>query len=91
MLGLWAALAAMACAYVRQVGGALGQAQSFIGPMAKQHRMAAVTLGCLLGFAEAVAGGGPGLPGILLWAVLLGSLRDHRPAARGTSRAGSRG
>ena len=73
-LGLWAALAAMACAYVRQVGGALGQAQSFIGPMAKQHRMAAVTLGCLVGFAEAVAGGGPGLPGLLLWVVFLGSL-----------------
>ena len=49
-LGLWAALAAMACAYVRQVGGGLGQPQSFLGPMAKQHRMAAVSLGCLLGF-----------------------------------------
>ena len=73
-LGLWAALAAMACAYVRQVGGALGQPQSFLGPMAKQHRMAAVTLGCLLGFAAAVAGGGRGCPGLVLWAVLLGSL-----------------
>jgi phosphatidylglycerophosphate synthase len=73
-LGLWAALVAMACAYVRQVGGALGQPQSFIGPMAKQHRMAAVTLGCVLGFGEALAGGGPGLPAVVLWGILLGGL-----------------
>ena len=73
-LGLWTALAAMACAYVRQVGGGLGQPQSFLGPMAKQHRMAAVSLGCLLGFAAALAGAGASLPGIVLWAILLGSL-----------------
>ena len=35
--------------------------------------MAAVSLGCLLGVGEAVAGG-RGLPGIVLWAVLLGTL-----------------
>jgi phosphatidylglycerophosphate synthase len=74
ILGLWAAVAAVACAYIRQVGGALGQPQSFIGPMAKQHRMAAVTLGCALGFGEAVAGRGIGLPGLVLWVVVLGSL-----------------
>ncbi|HET9067185.1 MAG TPA: CDP-alcohol phosphatidyltransferase family protein [Amaricoccus sp.] len=87
MLGVWAALAAVGCAYVRQVGGALGQAQSFIGPMAKQHRMAAVTLGCLIGFAEALAGSGPGLAGLLLWGVLAGTLltivRRLRHVARG--------
>jgi hypothetical protein len=42
--------------------------------MAKQHRMAAVSLGCLLGFLAALAGMGAGLPGIVLWAILLGSL-----------------
>ena len=42
--------------------------------MAKQHRMAAVSLGCLLGFAAALAGAGASLPGIVLWAILLGSL-----------------
>lgn len=73
-LGLWAALAAMATAYIRQLGGALGQPQDFAGPMAKQHRMAAVTLGAVLGFGEALAGGGPGLPGLVLWAILIGSL-----------------
>jgi hypothetical protein len=42
--------------------------------MAKQHRMAAVTLGCARGFGEAVAGRGIGLPGLVLWVVVLGSL-----------------
>lgn len=73
-LGLWAALAAVSCAYVREVGSALGQAPCFIGPMAKQHRMAAVTAGCLLGFAAALADGGAILPRLLLWAILAGTL-----------------
>jgi hypothetical protein len=42
--------------------------------MAKQHRMAAISLGCILGFAEAVAGTTLGLAGIVLWVVLVGSL-----------------
>lgn len=42
-LGLAAALAAMATAYVRAVGRGLGQASDFCGPMAKQQRMAVVT------------------------------------------------
>ncbi len=42
-LGLGAALAAMATAYVRAVGKAAGQPSDFCGPGAKQHRMAIVT------------------------------------------------
>lgn len=37
----------------------MGTAQFFIGPMAKPHRMATLTLACLVGAAEAV-GGSPG-------------------------------
>lgn len=48
-LGWLAALLAALTAYVRVFGGALGQPQSFRGPMAKQHRMAVVTLGLLAG------------------------------------------
>ena len=73
-LGLWAALAAMSCAYVRALGGALGQPQTFAGPMAKQHRMAAVTLGCALGAIELAAGRAPVLPATILWIVALGAL-----------------
>ena len=51
-LGWLAALLAATCAYVRLLGGTLGQPQDFRGPMAKPHRMAALTLGCLAAMAE---------------------------------------
>lgn len=47
-LGWAAALLAMATAYVRALGGSIGLAQDFCGPMAKQHRMALLTLGAVL-------------------------------------------
>jgi phosphatidylglycerophosphate synthase len=46
-LGLWAALAAMATAYVRTTGKTAGAPMDFCGPMAKQHRMATLTVACL--------------------------------------------
>jgi hypothetical protein len=51
-LGWFGALAAAVTAYIRVLGGTFGLAQDFRGPMAKQHRMAVLTLGCLLGIAE---------------------------------------
>ena len=51
-LGWLAALLAALTAYVRATGGALGLAQDFSGPMAKPHRMAVLTVGCLVGAAE---------------------------------------
>jgi phosphatidylglycerophosphate synthase len=51
-LGWLAALAAAVTAYIRVLGGTLGLAQDFRGPMAKPHRMAAMTVGCLLGIFE---------------------------------------
>jgi phosphatidylglycerophosphate synthase len=57
-LGWLGALAAALTAYVRAYGGALGQPQDFRGPMAKQHRMAVLTVGCLLGAAESAWSGG---------------------------------
>jgi len=53
-LGLTAALLAAITAYVRALGGTLGFPQDFGGPMAKPQRMAALTLGALAAFAEAV-------------------------------------
>jgi phosphatidylglycerophosphate synthase len=55
-LGFVAALLAMFTAYIRVLGGSLGLAQDFRGPMAKQHRMAALTLGCLAAFVERLVG-----------------------------------
>ena len=51
-LGWAAALLAALTAYVRVFGGVVGLAQRFIGPMAKQHRMALLTLGCVANAAE---------------------------------------
>lgn len=50
-LGWAAALAAMGTAYVRALGGAIGLAQDFRGPMAKQHRMALLTIGAVVSLA----------------------------------------
>ncbi len=56
-LGWGVALLAVLTAYVRLVGGSLGCQQSFIGPMAKQHRMATLTLTCLLSVLEVIVTG----------------------------------
>lgn len=47
-LGWAAALMAVGTAYARALGGSLGLAQDFGGPMAKQHRMAVLTVGAVL-------------------------------------------
>ncbi|WP_176080578.1 CDP-alcohol phosphatidyltransferase family protein [Paraburkholderia tropica] len=51
-LGWAAALFAALTAYVRVFGGSVGVPQRFIGPMAKQHRMAVLTLGCVATIVE---------------------------------------
>lgn len=51
-LGWLGALAAAVTAYIRVLGGTFGLAQDFRGPLAKQHRMAVMTAGCLLGSGE---------------------------------------
>ena len=51
-LGWLGALLAALTAYIRVFGAALGFAQDFRGPMAKQHRMAVLTVGCLISIVE---------------------------------------
>jgi phosphatidylglycerophosphate synthase len=51
-LGWLGALAAAVTAYIRVLGGTFGLAQDFRGPMAKPHRMATMTIACLLGIFE---------------------------------------
>lgn len=72
-LGLLAALAAMATAYVRAVGKGAGAGSEFCGPMAKQQRMALATAG---GVACAVLPRAwtAGWPAAILWIVVAGSL-----------------
>ncbi len=47
-LGYIAAVFAIITAYVRTLGAATGAGQNFMGPMAKQHRMAVVTIASIL-------------------------------------------
>ncbi len=82
-LGWVAAVAALLTAYVRVLGGALGLPQDFVGPMAKQHRMFAVTLGCVLAAVESRFGRPPRLLYVALGVVALGSVVT---AARRTAR-----
>lgn len=54
--GWAAALFAVLTAYVRELGRALGRPADFCGPMAKPHRMALLTLACLVAAAEPLWG-----------------------------------
>lgn len=73
ILGWTAALLAMFTAYVRVLGGSLGLAQSFMGPMAKQHRMFVTTLACLLAAAEVAVGWPPRIMTLGLVVLVVGS------------------
>lgn len=77
-LGWAAASFALMTAYVRELGLANGQAANFAGPMAKQHRMAVVSLGTLVAIVESLlpAGGWPLSLSALtlsLWLVAVGA------------------
>lgn len=61
-LGWTAALLAVLTAYVRELGRGLGFPADFAGPMAKPHRMFALTVTCLVSAVEPLWGGqGQGL------------------------------
>lgn len=66
-LGFIAAALAIFTAYVRMLGGASGLKQSFIGPMAKQHRMFTLSLACVLSLFEATFTS----EGTVLWGALI--------------------
>jgi phosphatidylglycerophosphate synthase len=73
-LGWIAAAAALFTAYVRQLGAALTGAQHFVGPMAKQHRMVALTVAACLAAVEAAAGRPPRVVAIALAVIATGSI-----------------
>jgi phosphatidylglycerophosphate synthase len=73
-IGWFGALAALATAYIRVFGGALGLAQDFRGPMAKQHRMAVMTAGCLAGALELIVWKTNYALVLAAWAIALGAV-----------------
>ena len=56
-LGWLAGALAVLTAYVRELGRGLGQPADFSGPMAKPHRMAALTAACAVSALEPLWGG----------------------------------
>lgn len=50
--GFLAAIMALLTAYTRVLGAAIGAGEHFIGPMAKQHRMAVATVACVVSALE---------------------------------------
>ena len=73
-LGYVTALFAIFTAYIRALGGTLGFGQDFRGPMAKPQRMAALTIGCVGAFAEALIAGTQYVPQVALITVAAGAL-----------------
>jgi phosphatidylglycerophosphate synthase len=72
-LGWLGALLAAKTAYIRVLGGANGLAQDFRGPMAKQHRMFAMSLGCLIGAAELHFNGSMNALNITAYVIAIGA------------------
>lgn len=73
-LGWSAALLAVLTAYVRVLGGSTGTQQFFIGPMAKQHRMALMTVALLGSVIELYINWRGWVLGTALVVVILGSV-----------------
>src|SRR5687767_5300271 len=85
-LGWLAALAAAVTAYIRVLGGTFGLAQDFRGPLAKQHRMAVMTIGCLLGIGEWFWDGGQRVLVGAAWVIALGAIVTCGTRIRAISR-----
>jgi phosphatidylglycerophosphate synthase len=76
LLGFAAALMAVFVAYVRALGASVGAGQIFIGPMAKQHRMAVMTVLGVLGaiFPRAGSFGTVTATALILVLIILGCI-----------------
>ena len=96
-LGYLAACAALFTAYVRAVGKAAGASSHFVGPMAKQHRMALLTAAAVLlaalpprwrpAWGESGIGFGEDGPGLVAAALLIVIAGGLLTAARRLSRS----
>lgn len=72
-LGWAAAVLAILTAYVRVLGAASGLPQDFVGPMAKQHRMAVMTVAALVGAIEPALGWSGQTMAVALGVIAVGS------------------
>jgi phosphatidylglycerophosphate synthase len=82
-MGWAAAVVSVFIAYVRAIGASVGTGQVFVGPMAKPHRMALMTVCCFALAVFAFTGTGRVwnqwvLNGCLAFVVVLGMLTSMR-------------
>ncbi len=73
-LGWILAILAIMTAYIRTLGGSLGAPISFMGPMAKQHRMGTLTGATLLAIMERLINGSHFILLVALLVIALGTL-----------------
>ncbi|MGB7244064.1 MAG: CDP-alcohol phosphatidyltransferase family protein [Sulfitobacter sp.] len=73
-LGFAAAAMAVLTAYVRELGASIGLAPNFCGPMAKQHRMALITVAAVLTIFEPLALPQGTILTSVLWVVIIGAI-----------------
>jgi phosphatidylglycerophosphate synthase len=73
-LGWAAGVLAVTTAYVRELGRGLDQPADFSGPMAKQQRMAALTIACGISVLEPLWGGGGQVMVVALAVIAVGTL-----------------
>jgi phosphatidylglycerophosphate synthase len=73
-LGWAAAVLAVITAYVRALGASAGASQYFLGPMAKPHRMATLTIACILEMFVALSRSGFAAIRLALILIVVGSL-----------------
>jgi phosphatidylglycerophosphate synthase len=73
-LGWLGALGAAVTAYIRVLGGTFGLAQDFRGPLAKPHRMAVMTAGCVLGCGEFLWRGTTHVVEAAAWIIAIGAV-----------------
>jgi phosphatidylglycerophosphate synthase len=87
VVGWYAALVAAITAYLRLLGGTLGLPQDFRGPMAKPHRMAVLTAGCLVGAVEMAAFGTLRALEAAAWVIAVGATLTCGTRTRALARA----
>jgi len=73
-VGWAAACLAVFLSYLRAFGTSLDQVSDYTGPMAKQHRMATVTIAAILAASLAMWLDPTGILQLALWAVILGEI-----------------
>lgn len=81
-LGFAAATMAVLTAYTRELGASIGLAPNFCGPMAKQHRMALISIAAILAVFEPYWLPQGTILSLALWLIIVGALATSARRAR---------